>query len=347
MNNFDTVREALQSLDTDHCLSLEGDDRVLGVLTALTAIEADHFTSADMADAQAKAFRAGVASVQQGEPVADINVRPSESGGTIASVFSHKLPVGSWLLYRAAPVAQQYEAGDMASAAAQGFRDGVASVVQQPQARPDFSDEWTGYLKDGETPFERFLRERKDLDALTKLYQRALEENESLKAQQPQAEKRCQYCDGTGDVHSIDGQWRGECHCQKQPQAEAVPQAAEFYWLVEHFDIANKSTGHYYTGKVGIGDRVLTTMDPRQAQRYDTWRDANNASAKLGSTLTGTWRAMQHGFHRMEPQQAEAVPSDVVRDAERWRTFLATRPANTHAVINDAIDAAMAKGEKS
>lgn len=81
----------------------------------------------------------------------------------------------------------QYEAGDMASAAAQGFRDGVASVAQQPQARPDFSDEWTGYLKDGETPFERFLRERKDLDALTKLYQRALDENERLQGQQPQA----------------------------------------------------------------------------------------------------------------------------------------------------------------
>lgn len=146
----------------------------------------------------------------------------------------------------ATPVAQQYEAGDVASAAAQGFRDGVASVAQQPQkledveqyrmqmagistaaigywkegdpihpdydtpalrdvaklyakyaalykaqqpqARPDFTDEWTGYLKDGETPFERFLRERKDLTALTKLYQRALEENERLKAQQPQAE---------------------------------------------------------------------------------------------------------------------------------------------------------------
>lgn len=23
--------------------------------------------------------------------------------------------------------------------------------------------------------------------------------------------KRCEYCDGTGDVHSIDGEWRGEC----------------------------------------------------------------------------------------------------------------------------------------
>lgn len=32
-----------------------------------------------------------------------------------------------------APVAQQYEAGDVASASAQGFRDGVTSVAQQPQ----------------------------------------------------------------------------------------------------------------------------------------------------------------------------------------------------------------------
>ena len=91
---------------------------------------------------------------------------------------------------RSAPPAQQpqYEAGDMASAHNDGFRAGAASVAQQQQARPDFNDEWTGYLKDGETPFERFLRERKDLNALTKLYQRALEENERLKDQQPQAE---------------------------------------------------------------------------------------------------------------------------------------------------------------
>lgn len=60
--------------------------------------------------------------------------------------------------------------------------------AQQPQARPDFTDEWTGYLKDGETPFERFLRERKDMQSVLKLYQRVLEENERLKAQQPQAE---------------------------------------------------------------------------------------------------------------------------------------------------------------
>lgn len=45
-------------------------------------------------------------------------------------------------------------------------------------------NEWGLYLKDGETPFERFMRERKDLDALMALYQTALKENESLKEQQ-------------------------------------------------------------------------------------------------------------------------------------------------------------------
>lgn len=24
----------------------------------------------------------------------------------------------------------------------------------------------------------------------------------------------CQYCDGTGDVHSADGEWRGRCSCE-------------------------------------------------------------------------------------------------------------------------------------
>jgi hypothetical protein len=25
---------------------------------------------------------------------------------------------------------------------------------------------------------------------------------------------RCEYCDGTGDVHSFDGEWRGYCCCE-------------------------------------------------------------------------------------------------------------------------------------
>lgn len=30
---------------------------------------------------------------------------------------------------------------------------------------------------------------------------------------------RCPYCDDTGDVHSIDGEWRGSCDCCKVVKA--------------------------------------------------------------------------------------------------------------------------------
>lgn len=35
--------------------------------------------------------------------------------------------------------------------------------------------------------------------------------------------QRCPHCDGTGDVHSIDGQWRGRCYC---PEGQASPNSA-------------------------------------------------------------------------------------------------------------------------
>lgn len=180
----------------------------------------------------------------------------------------------------AAPVAQQYEAGDMASAAAQGFRDGAASVTQQEQKpvawlHPANSScvttDPTAYARGiplyraapapqqqqyDQTALElcavcgwktlipgdcclncernKAQQPQADLLAAAKEFCRKVEAGEARSTKsyaafksaieqiekQPQAEKRCQYCDGTGDVHSIDGQWRGECHCQKQPQAE-------------------------------------------------------------------------------------------------------------------------------
>lgn len=54
----------------------------------------------------------------------------------------------------------------------------------------------------------------------------------ALASKPPQGEqKRCGYCDDTGDVHSIDGEWRGRCTCpagQSAPQPEPVaPPARE------------------------------------------------------------------------------------------------------------------------
>lgn len=33
-------------------------------------------------------------------------------------------------------------------------------------------------------------------------------------AEHLEAEKRCEYCDGTGDVHDQTGEWRGVCVCE-------------------------------------------------------------------------------------------------------------------------------------
>jgi len=41
-------------------------------------------------------------------------------------------------------------------------------------------------------------------------------------AKPEQKEKRCQYCDGTGEVHDVDGEWRGSCNCGAKPEQEPV-----------------------------------------------------------------------------------------------------------------------------
>lgn len=93
----------------------------------------------------------------------------------------------------AAPVAQQYEAGDMASAAAQGFRDGVASVAQQPPKLEDIeqyrmqmagiSTAAMGYWKEGDSIHPDY-----DTPALRDVAKLYAQYDALYKAQQPQAE---------------------------------------------------------------------------------------------------------------------------------------------------------------
>lgn len=151
--------------------------------------------------------------------IAYFDGKPMFMDGSVGNEH-HKTPLF------AAPPAQQPQAeavpaGCVVVSAAVLRKLGIAGAVietiarpvpaQQPQARPDFNDEWTGYLKDGETPFERFMRERKDLTSLTKLYQRTLEENEQLKAQQAQPT----------DLQSIE---------QYRMQMAGISTAALGYW---------------------------------------------------------------------------------------------------------------------
>ena len=151
------------------------------------------YEAGDMASAHNDGFRAGVASVAQ-QP----QTNPDEA--TMAGLEA-SINILSQLVDEQRQLLAEVDAVFGVDAHGVVFEDGDSALIdrvrahlaatneaKQPQARPDFTDEWTGYLKDGETPFERFLRERKDVQSALKLYQRALEENERLKAQQPQAE---------------------------------------------------------------------------------------------------------------------------------------------------------------
>lgn len=403
-HQLQTIREALQ-IEVTACQYEKHPvpDYIAEALTALAQIEADHYSAADMADAQAKAFRNGVASVQQGqEPVAC-----SKCHGTGYYDEGHEcddgtMAGGNYVVCDkcAAPVAQQPKLEDIEQyrmqmagicTAAIGYWKEADSIhphydtpalrevaklyakydalykAQQPQARPDFTDEWTGYLKDGETPFERFLRERKDLTALTKLYQRALEDNERLKAQQPQVmvdmvppatvRDRWMYEQGRlaerdPRTHAAPQQaeavpslspiclelsaepgcrYKGLCvNCAAPQQAEAVPQKPKLIgWRTSDYlmetsdkDKADNWSVHHEMLPIFEGDPytklVASTQQVQATHQHDL---ARRLRVHLANRHTLTGKEFADGVeatlaeYYAAPQQVEAVPSDVVRDA--------------------------------
>ena len=197
----------------------------------------------------------------------------------------------------------------------------IVPMAQQPQARPDFNDEWTGYLKDGETPFERFLRERKDLDALTKLYQRALEENERLKAQQPQAEllkslegllEAAEWLTSGFDEESLSDDVCRAMQCARATIAKvtvsAAPQQAEA--VPPRPDIIEKLTYHARERDDMTLDDCLSYMNTNGWHKV-RGRTERELILQITALLAAAPPAQQ--------PQAQAVPLDVVRDAERYR----------------------------
>lgn len=294
-DQINTIREGIKAaLEAEVFVDKPVRRALLDSLTALSDLESHlaQYEAGDMASAAAQGFRDGVASVakQPHVPEADCgNIdwkAQYEHQKRRAEMWIAKYEADIGPLEKAGPVAQQPQAEaafdwpaatlivrdcceaekfdpdhpDAVCISVQDLTEIVqryaAPVAQQPQARPDFADEWTGYLKDGETPFERFLRERKDVQSVLKLYQRALEENESLKAQQPQAEA-VQYTRADLDRAYSAGLVEGERLAIQQ--AEAVPPG---YVLVP-LDVlvaASESLGNFVSDH-GWTDADMRAMD--------------------------------------------------------------------------------------
>ena len=55
----------------------------------------------------------------------------------------------------------------------------------------------------------------------------------ALRSMPAEPVKRCPYCDDTGDVHSIDGEWRGTCKCPAGATPHTAPVLTEAWQPIE------------------------------------------------------------------------------------------------------------------
>jgi len=101
------------------------------------------------------------------------------------------------------------------SKAATKLRPLIASMEAQPEQEPVMIYEGRCIIDCGDTGHQHVTM-LKMIPAGTKLYTHPAQPSE-----QP-----CPYCDGTGDVHGLDGEWRGQCNCGAQPEQERDALAA-------------------------------------------------------------------------------------------------------------------------
>lgn len=287
MSNLDTVRETLEAAqnglnwyretypEADSQADDEMSTKIEEALTALTAIEADHYSAADMADAQAKAFRDGVASVQQGEPVAWglIDNGAAKARGVSTQDMSGDL---EWEpLYRAAPVAQQPSQCGLCGAdeAFTGTCGGGKSnpralcygpVAQQPQA-----------------------------ETHKPLFAEAIAQHPGLRE----------------ELKAMDD----PAHPLFVAQAEAVPDAVEHYGTVHDPEAVEKLRRGPKVEAVPLqvfeSDRAKTLMKAWQ-EGWDNCRDSEYVGEEAQNDAFNQSRTLSHCIAEdmlATPQQAEAV----------------------------------------
>lgn len=90
-------------------------------------------------------------------------------------------------------------------------------------------------------------------------------------------------------------------------------------------------------------DAVIPLIGPL----LDAWENSDREVMSQEPELSKQLKNINSAMEDADTHPAPSVPGDVARDAGRWRTFLATRPSNTHEVVNAAIDAAMLAAKDS
>ena len=145
-------------------------------------------------------------------------------------------------------------------------------------------------------------------------------------------QERCTYCDGTGDVHSITGEWRGSCGCEagkaqpqpvQEPVAEVVmatkPQKASPAWLPFKTVYAPIS----WLDRAPIGTKLYTSPQAHPTRPLtETQADALNTLCK-----------MMHSGEEVEGDDGLAmlVPMDLWNEAQEAVELLIGEDDGTEA----------------
>lgn len=264
-----------------------------------------------------------------GEPVARLHITETDTYPDIeVEVLDgiHLQPGMSPIpVYVAAPAAQQYEAGDMASAAAQGFRGGVASVTQgEPVA-------WMWKHKDGSIGFYRQDPATMGIKVdhpnyiWTKLYAAPV-------AQQPQAESlESLLSTAIGLLMGYeDRDGKGEARNPYKPGSAVANFVAECVERLKDWPMTDSTQqpqakphkplfADLIAQHPGLREELLEMDKQPQAEAV------TQPEGRCRWCLT--YNGHQDGCPEA-PQQAEAVPPDVVRDAAayHWLTTTLTSP---------------------
>jgi len=120
-----------------------------------------------------------------------------------------------------------------------------------------------------------------------------------------QGEQRCTYCDGTGDVHGIDGEWRGSCPCAAAPAPQAQEPAE---WRTEAVK---------WIRRKAEDQRAENEQNPRHAEAYPSWGERVRQWHWLADDLELEQNSPPFGLEPYQEPAPQAQPATVDIDAYR------------------------------
>ena len=240
---------------------------------------------------------------------------------------THKLPPLPHWCEPGSPFAEQMQAYALAAIQAQGVPYGWREFVAEVVASADGYERRTGQRVNAEW----------------------VERGRTLLASAPPAPQAGE-C-----AHEKAIEHRAYCkQCQQAKPQPLTDEQINQMWSDAHNDTSTMSLIHVLARAIESAacaerDARIAHLEATASANYK--RGYDDAHSMLVERIAELERQLEEARNQMVAQKDqwlewEAKRNALEKDAERWRTFLSTRPQSTHDVINQAIDDAAIRALK-